>query len=115
VIEGNAGSKTIVPLTVELSRNSDVEVTVSYTLNDSSAVAGEDYQGATGKLVFAPGQTRATIPVTILGDDKYEGREWLSVSLAGATNAEIVAWGSEPGRMPQFQVGITNDDKYVAS
>jgi hypothetical protein len=61
-------------------------------------------------LVFAPGQTRATIPVTIYGDTNYESQDNVRVTLTGATNAIVTANGSEPSRYSYYDLNIENDD-----
>ena len=43
-----------------------VTVTVPYTTNDGSAVAGTDYTMTSGTLTFPPGETAQNISVPIL-------------------------------------------------
>ena len=58
---------------VTLSHPSATTVTVDWatldTGNPGSATAGADYVAAGGTLTFAPGETAATVPITVLGDD----------------------------------------------
>jgi VCBS repeat-containing protein len=118
VPEGNSGSK-VVPVAVELSRASDQQVTVTYSVSQegssSSATPAEDFLAQTGSLVFAPGQTQASIPVTIYGDTAYEGDEYVRIDLTGATNAILVTSGAEPGRSKYGYVTIQNDDSASAN
>ncbi|WP_158248980.1 Calx-beta domain-containing protein [Mycobacterium sp. ENV421] len=104
VDEGNSGTTTV-PLTVQLSGASTQTITVNYTVGSvlDSATAGEDFQSTTGTLTFTPGQTQATIPVTIYGDTTYENDETLYVFLNTATNAII-------GTTNFTSVTIKNDD-----
>jgi len=44
--------------------------TVRYATSDGSAVAGINYVPAAGVLTFTPGQTAATVPVTLLDDSR---------------------------------------------
>jgi uncharacterized repeat protein (TIGR01451 family) len=60
------------------------EVSVAYATLDGTALAGADYMTATGRLVFASGQTVAVIPLTLYDDDLDESGEIFSVSLSGA-------------------------------
>jgi hypothetical protein len=105
VSEGNAGSTTVsVPVT--LSAASPSAVSVSWATADGTAASGSDYTGATGKLVFAPGETQKTIAVTVAGDTVIEGDETFTVALSGPVNATI-SQGSAT-------VTIRNDDTATA-
>lgn len=57
-------------------------VTVDFSTEDGSAIAGEDYTGQSGQLSFAPGVTEATISVQVLGDTISEVDENFSVILS---------------------------------
>lgn len=50
---------------VVLATASTEAVTVNYSTLDGTAVAGEDYQSASGQLSFAPGETRQTVDVQV--------------------------------------------------
>jgi hypothetical protein len=54
--------------TISLSQPSAFPVSVNYASEDDSAVAGVDYQSASGQLQFAVGQTSATVVVPIQFD-----------------------------------------------
>jgi hypothetical protein len=84
------GSSTEV-FTVTLSAASNQPVTVHYATADGTAVQGVDYVAASGTLTFAPGQTQATVIVTILGGPANVPDETFSVLLTSPTNASIVA------------------------
>ena len=89
--EVNEGDGTnTVTFTVTLSNASDLPVTVAYATANGTALAGSDYVAQNGTLTFAPGQTTATITVTILDDAVYEGPESFSVELSSPTNAVIL-------------------------
>ncbi|MGR6775926.1 Calx-beta domain-containing protein [Sphaerotilus sulfidivorans] len=89
--EVNEGDGTnTVTFTVTLSNASNLPVTVAYATANGTALAGSDYVAQNGTLTFAPGQTTATITVTILDDAVYEGPESFSVELSSPTNAVIL-------------------------
>ena len=50
-------------------------------------MAPDDYLATNGTLLFAPGETRKTIPVRIVGDAVKEPTEALSLNLTNALNA----------------------------
>lgn len=75
--------------TVTRSEGSFGEVSVSYTTEDHSAVAGSDYAPTAGTLIFADGETSKTIVVPILNDDVYEHDQTFSVALTGVSNGSI--------------------------
>ena len=73
IIEGNAGTQ-YAAVAVSLDAPSNRTVTVNYGTANGTAAAGSDYQAASGKLTFAPGQTSKTILVPVIGDRVGEGR-----------------------------------------
>ena len=88
VTEGNAVTR-YASFTVTLSAPSTQPVTVRYATSDGTAAAASDYQGSAGSLTFAPGQTTATIAVSLTGDRLAEPNETFSVRLIDPTNAWI--------------------------
>jgi len=62
----------IVELDVRLSTPSGLSASAVWKTESGTAEDGSDFLGATGSVVFAPGQTRAVIPVTIRGDRSRE-------------------------------------------
>ena len=88
VVEGNAGTSTMT-FTVSLLNASTEPSSVNYITSDGSATAGVDYEGTSGTLNFAAGDTLETFTVTINGDTAIEGVEQLIVTLSGATGATI--------------------------
>jgi len=79
--EGDAGAATL-SFAVTLSEPSDAEVSVSYATADGTAVAGEDYEPASGLVTFAPGETSKRVPVTVLGDLVGEVDEVMLLTLS---------------------------------
>ena len=90
--EGDSGT-TLYTYTVTLSNASDQIVTVDYTTNDGSAtLADNDYQDNDGILTFNPGEPLTQqIVVAVNGDTDVENDEDFTVTLNGATNANIDA------------------------
>jgi len=106
VCEGDAGRPTVVSVPITLSEPATSPVTVTYTLNDGSAVAGSDYAGLktpTKTITFAPGQTTRFVNVRILRDTIAESDEMLTVDVLSATGPATVVDGSG-------EISILNDD-----
>jgi hypothetical protein len=102
--EGNTGTTTLsVPVT--LSAASTSTVTVDYATADGTAKAGSDYAAANGTLRFRPGETRATIPISVTGDTNIESDETFTVTLSNPVNARIAR--------DTATVTIRNDDTAV--
>src|SRR2546423_1549182 len=59
--------------------------TVDYATHDGSAQANADYVPASGTIRFVPGQTNATISISILDDALFEGLETFTVTLSNPT------------------------------
>lgn len=76
-------------ITVTLSMPSGIGVTVNYTTNNISALAGSDYTSTSGTLTFSPGQTVANFTVPIIDDSLNEANETLSLTLSGPVNATL--------------------------
>src|SRR5262249_40424057 len=64
-------------------------VTVQYTTANSTAIAGSDYQAASGTLTIPAGQTTGTITVPVIGDRLGEPNETFFVNLSDASNATV--------------------------
>ena len=88
VVEGDSGT-TDLTFTVSLSAASRHQVTVSYLTADGTASAGADYETTRGRLRFAPGETKQTVSVPVLGDARPEGNETFTLRLRSPVNAEI--------------------------
>ena len=65
-----AGDETVGELAfaVTLDAAAAVEVALGYATADGTALAGSDYEAASGTLTFAPGETAKTIRVVVLDD-----------------------------------------------
>ena len=89
--EGNTGTSAL-NFTVSLSGATDVPVTVNYSTQDGTALAGTDYQAATGSVTFAAGEISKTIAVQMIGERVAESDEYFYLNLQPGTNA-IIAQG----------------------
>ncbi len=101
VTEGNAGTTTAT-FTVSLSATSEKTVTVGWSTADADAVQPVDYTAGSGTLTFVPGDTSATVGVSVNGDTLDEVNETFTVALSNPAGATI-ADGSGAGT-------ITDDD-----
>ena len=89
-ITGAQGSEgDVLVFAVTLAGSSDRAATVSYATSDSTAVAGEDYEAASGTLTFAPGESRHSLSVRLLNDSVHEATETFTVTLSSSDNAEV--------------------------
>ena len=85
-----AGPTATMHFTVSLSAPSPNVVTVNYTTQDWSAVQGSDYIKASGTLTFSPGQTSASVLVSIPGDSQEQGDHRFFLYLSNPVNATVV-------------------------
>src|SRR4051812_25061230 len=81
--EGDAGTQNAV-LVVSLDAASRQTVSVNYAPANGTAVSNSDYTATSGKLTFAPGETRKSILVPVKGDASLEGNEKFFVNLGSA-------------------------------
>jgi hypothetical protein len=88
VIEAT-GNEVTATFQVTLTSPVSSEVRVSYATSDLTAFSGADYIPASGILVFTPGQTSATVAVTIFGDAIAEADEKFRLTLSNPVNATI--------------------------
>jgi Ca2+-binding RTX toxin-like protein len=86
--EGNAGSQMLT-FTVTLAKAGPLRATVSYATADGTATAGSDYTSTKGVLVFAPGETRKTVAVPVVGDSVGEPDETFMLRLSSPVNATL--------------------------
>jgi Calx-beta domain len=68
-----------------ISLDGAAKVSVNYATTDGSAVAGQDYQPAAGKLTFQRGEFSKQIAVPIINDSTYESTENFNLDLSGTT------------------------------
>ena len=88
VVEGDSGTSTAL-FTLALSGPTASTVTVNWSTSSGTAIAGTDYESASGTATFAPNVTTATIAVTIDGDTLVENNETFFVDLSGPSGATL--------------------------
>ena len=84
-IEPNGDMKQDGMFTVSLTKESDADTILSYTIG-GSATSGEDYEPPNGSVTIPAGETSSTISIPILEDNFQEGNESITVMLV-AVNA----------------------------
>jgi hypothetical protein len=105
VREGNAGPTTAT-FTVTLTAPPSVSTSVDWATQDGSAVAGSDYEAASGTLTFAPGETTKTVAVTVDGDIQPEPNEGFEVDLSNPV-ATVIDDGVGAGTIQNDDVAAT--------
>ena len=110
---------------VSLSRAASGTTSVDYATRNGAASAGSDYDATSGTLIFAAGETRKTIRVTVHDDAHNEGSESMTLTLSNPSGVKLgdatatgtinntdpmpTAWMIRAGRMVGSQVveGLT--------
>ena len=87
--EVDEGPGATADFAVTLDRSAQAEVTVDYTTEDVTAVAGSDYTAVSGTLTFAPGETAKTVSVTVLDDIHNDEGETFKLVLSNPSGARI--------------------------
>jgi Ca2+-binding RTX toxin-like protein len=75
---------------VSLDARSTAPVSVNWATRNGTALAGSDYEAATGSLTFAPGQTVKTVDVVVRDDPTDEVSQSFSLVLSGASGGSLV-------------------------
>jgi hypothetical protein len=88
IAEGHSGLRQIL-FTVTLSAASAQTVSVRWATSNGTAVAGRDYNAASGTVTFAAGQRSRTIGVWVVGDRTVEADEMFSVTLSSPVRAVL--------------------------
>ncbi len=88
VVRPDSGS-TVVDVPVVLSWPSAASVSVNFATVNGTAIAGTAYTAASGTLTFAPGQTVATVPVTVAGDAEPGANQLFLVKLSAPLGVVI--------------------------
>ncbi|MFZ6801429.1 retention module-containing protein, partial [Undibacterium sp. Di24W] len=87
-VDESAGT---ISYTISLSAPNNAPVSVNYTTNNGTALAGSDYTSTSGSVTFAPGEISKVITVSITDDLLVEDSETFQVKLSGAINAALGA------------------------
>src|SRR6056297_28628 len=124
VREGDGGA-TRIDFEIMLSRPSDEVLSFDYALKDGNAEAGSDYEGGSGTVTFAPGQTRTTVTVLAEGDDRPEATEVFHLEVTpgagifdggvGATGTAILLDDDSGDDVPVISIAATNAWESVGS
>ena len=85
ITEGDNGTK-LLTFSFKLSEASTETITVDFSSEDISAVAGIDYEAKIGTLIFQPGQTNKRTSLKIIGDSVLEADETVRLKLSNPTN-----------------------------
>ena len=91
VSEGDTGEADL-QFTVTLSPAAGHAVTVAWATSKETAdtaTPGTDYTAGSGTLSFAAGATSKTVTVKVTGDQVDEANETLTLTLSGASGADI--------------------------
>ncbi len=94
----------ILSVTVNRTGGSAGAVTVDYGSMDGTAMAGADYQAASGTISFADGEVSQTLSITLVDDLVYEGDEVFSLQLSNPTG------GAQLGTPASATVTIVDDE-----
>lgn len=78
---------------------------VNVNLTSGTAVAGADFASGPVTVNFAAGQSSASVPISILGENVVESDEHLALSLSGFSGP-----GQVGSTNPTSTLNITNDD-----
>jgi urease beta subunit len=113
VAEGNDGTTTAAVVVNLLQPRRNQTVTVNYSTQNGSAVAGTDYVASSGKLTFARGETSKTIPIAVIGDRVVGADAYFLVNLEGTKNAKI-ADGQAVVSVADDEPRISVGDVYAA-
>ena len=88
--EGQDGDTTIATIDVSLSAPSGKLVTVDWaTADDTGTEADSDYEGGSGTLHFAPGETNKAVLINVIGDLTDETDETFTVMISSPQNADL--------------------------
>lgn len=83
------GESTDTTVILTLAEAVDSDITVSFSTEDGTATAGEDYVATSGTLQLQAGSTEVAFVLTVLGDDVSEDTETFIVNLSGSDSVSI--------------------------
>lgn len=99
-IDEDGGVATI---TATLSAATDIPITVTLAFSDA-AVLGLDYEVSAQQIVIPAGELSASIILTSLPDDRFEGNETVVVEI------DSIDFGVEAGGLQQIEVVIDDEE-----
>ena len=88
-VEATEGTDSTLQFSVSLSQEPLQTVTVDYTTEDDTAMAGSDYTTVSGTLTFGENDTSKPIDVPILDDEVDENEEQFKVKLSNPEGATL--------------------------
>jgi hypothetical protein len=88
-VEPGAGRQVAASVSIRLSPQSTLPVTVTLTTTDDTATAGIDYSPVNSTLTFAPMEDEKDVSLSILGDGANESREAFNLNLLNPVNAQV--------------------------
>lgn len=96
IIEGDGGTRTAA-VTLRLSRvpKSGETITAFYQTGSGTAVAGGDFQGASGTVTFTAGSATRTVNLTIRGDHEDERLELFRLELSDPAGCILADAGTD--------------------
>jgi hypothetical protein len=98
----------LIEITVERQAGSTGAAQVNYATADGTAVAGIDYQVASGTLTFADGEQSKTFEVSIIDDALFEGTETINLILSNGVGASL-------GDTTSATITVSDDDEPPAA
>jgi hypothetical protein len=103
---------------VILSKPFGQDVRVNYAVLGGTATPGADYLALNGTLFFLPGETNATLFVTLINDGAPEEDETVHVRLTSAAGASLGNRAEadvlvlDDDRAPRFVAPLLSDDQH---
>jgi hypothetical protein len=109
-----SGSASSALFTVSLSAPSANTVSVAYTTQNGSALAGTDYTYTHGTLSFSPGTTSETVSVPVTAESIYQTMKYFYLSISSPVNAAL-GWNQAQGTIlnSNHLAYVTADDVTV--
>ena len=95
--------------TLSLPSPSALPVAVEFSTADGTALAGSDYEAASGTLTFAPGETSKTIIVPTVNDLVTEDDETFVVNLSNPTGGATLADGQGVATIIDVEAPLFSD------
>jgi len=88
----------------------DCKASVEYSTRDGTAVVVEDYQAASGALVFESGEERKSISIEIMNDNAYEENEEFYIDLCNPSVEDFPGGHAKLSDVNIVTVVIIDDD-----
>ncbi|MCM2374218.1 sodium:calcium exchanger [Rhodopirellula sp. ICT_H3.1] len=113
---GGPGGSTSAVYTVSLSAAVQGGLSIGYATSDDTAVAGSDYDAASGTISFIGTSNQSqTITVNVRGDSNLEGDEAFEVALLELINVDAAITSSINVANRSVTTTITDDDSVTIS